>query len=152
MKDFAGTPGTLTGLFLRIMQCVFAALTISCVSSTKDFFSFTAFCYLIASMGLQVVWSFGLAILDAYALIKKKVLHNPGLVSLFVVGDWVTATLALAAASASAGITVLYFNDLGHCHFGRECGRFQLSVAFAFFSWITIAISSLIMLWLLAAG
>ncbi|KAK2647254.1 hypothetical protein Ddye_022449 [Dipteronia dyeriana] len=89
MKDFAGTPGTLTGLLLRIMQCVFAALTISCIASTKDFFNFTAFCYLIASMGLQVVWSFGLALFDAYALIKKKVLHNPGLVSLFVVGDWV---------------------------------------------------------------
>lgn len=46
--------------------------------------------YLIASMGLQVIWSFGLAFLDAYALVKKKVLHNPVLVSLFVVGDWVS--------------------------------------------------------------
>lgn len=49
------------------------------------------FCsYLIASMGLQVIWSFVLALLDAYSLMKKKALHNPVLVSLFVVGDWVS--------------------------------------------------------------
>lgn len=46
--------------------------------------------FLIASMGLQVIWSFGLAFMDAYALLTKKVLHNPVLVSLFVVGDWVS--------------------------------------------------------------
>lgn len=48
------------------------------------------FCsYLIASMGLQVIWSSGLALMDAYALLRKKVIHNPVLVGLFVVGDWV---------------------------------------------------------------
>ncbi|KAB5545095.1 hypothetical protein DKX38_013207 [Salix brachista] len=108
--------------------------------------------YLIASMGLQVIWSFGLALLDAYALVKKKALHNTVMLSLFVVGDWVTAILSLAAASASAGVTVLYFHDLGNCDFVGECQKYQMSVALAFFSWITIAISSLIMLWLLAAG
>lgn len=46
--------------------------------------------YLIASMGLQVIWSFVLAVLDAYSLVRKKALHNPVLVSLFVVGDWVS--------------------------------------------------------------
>lgn len=47
------------------------------------------FSYLIASMGLQMLWSFGLACLDAYALRRKRDLQNPVLVSLFVVGDWV---------------------------------------------------------------
>ncbi|OMO54835.1 hypothetical protein CCACVL1_27525 [Corchorus capsularis] len=122
------------------------------MATTSSFYNFTAFCYLIASMGLQVVWSFGLALLDAVALAKKKLLHNPVLVSLFVVGDWVTATLSLAAASASAGIAVLYFNDLGNCNFQEECQKYQLSVALAFLGWIATAISSLIMLWLLAAG
>lgn len=45
--------------------------------------------YLIASMGLQVLWSFGLACLDFYALRRDRDLKNPVLVSLFVVGDWV---------------------------------------------------------------
>ncbi|BBG92474.1 Uncharacterised protein family UPF0497, partial [Prunus dulcis] len=157
MKDFPGTPGTLTGLLLRISQCVFAAGSIASMATTASFFNFTAFwqcsfcSYLIASMGLQVIWSLVLAFLDAYSLVKKKVLHNPVLVSLFVVGDWVTATLSLAAASASAGITVLYFSDLSHCNFGEGCQKYQMAVALAYLSWVTIAISSLIMLWLLAA-
>ncbi|XP_054821194.1 CASP-like protein 5B3 isoform X1 [Prosopis cineraria] len=152
MKDFPGTPGTLTGLVLRISQCICAVGSIASMATTSGFFNFTAFCYLLASMGLQVIWSFVLALLDAYAWMRKKVIHNAILVSLFVVGDWVTSTLSLAAASASAGITVLYFNDLGHCNFGEECQKYQISVAFAFMSWITILISSLIMLWLLASG
>ncbi|KAG2727971.1 hypothetical protein I3760_01G183900 [Carya illinoinensis] len=90
MKNFPGTPGTLTGLVLRISQCVFAVGSIASVATTHTFFNFTAFCYLIASMGLQVIWSFVLAVLDAYSLVSKKVLHNPVLVSLFVVGDWVS--------------------------------------------------------------
>ncbi|XP_028762344.1 CASP-like protein 5B3 isoform X2 [Neltuma alba] len=143
MKDFPGTPGTLTGLFLRISQCIFAVGSIASMATTPSFFSFTAFCYLLASMGLQVIWSFVLALLDAYAWMRKKVLHNAVLI---------TSTLSLAAASASAGVTVLYFNDLGHCNFGEECQKYQISVAFAFMSWITILISSLIMLWLLASG
>ncbi|MQL79271.1 hypothetical protein Taro_011702 [Colocasia esculenta] len=48
--------------------------------------------YLIASMGLQVLWSMGLACLDVYALRIKRDLHNPVSVSLFVVGDWVTVS------------------------------------------------------------
>ncbi|KAB1219184.1 hypothetical protein CJ030_MR3G008349 [Morella rubra] len=152
MKNFPGTPGTFTGLVLRISQCVFSVGSISSMATTRSFFNFTAFCYLIASMGLQVIWSFVLAVLDAYSLVRKKALHNPVLVSLFVVGDWVTATLSLAAASASAGVTVLYFSDLGDCNLGEDCQKYQMSVALAYLSWVTIAISSLIMLWLLAAG
>lgn len=64
----------------------------------------------------------------------------------------VTALLSLAAASASAGITMLYFSDLGSCNLGEECQKYQMSVALAFLSWITMAISSVIMLWLLAGG
>ncbi|CAL1411121.1 unnamed protein product [Linum trigynum] len=152
MRDFAGTPGTMTGLFLRISQCVFAAGSITAISTTSSFFNFTAFCYLIASMGLQVIWSFGLALLDSYALVRGKILHNSLLVSLFAVGDWVTATLSLAAASASAGITILLFHDLGHCGFVGECQKYQMAVALAFLSWVSIATSSIIMLWLMVEG
>ncbi|MED6140579.1 hypothetical protein PIB30_073919 [Stylosanthes scabra] len=152
MKDFAGTPGTFLGLILRMTQFVFAVGSIVSMATTSSFFNVTAFSYLIASMGLLVIWSFVLALLDAYALMKKKVLHNLIMVSLFVVGDWVTAILSLAAASASAGVIVLYFNDLGQCHFGEECQKYQISIALGFLSWLSISISSLIMLWLLAAG
>ncbi|XP_019426745.1 PREDICTED: CASP-like protein 5B3 isoform X2 [Lupinus angustifolius] len=143
MKDFPGTPGTFLGLVLRMSQFIFAAGSIASIATTHSFFIFSAFCNLIASMGLQVIWSFVLASLDAYALVRKRVLHNPVLV---------TATLSLAAASSASGVIVLYFHDLGHCHFGEECQKYQISVALAFLSWIPNVISWLIMLWLLAAG
>ena len=63
----------------------------------------------------------------------------------------VTATLSLAAASAAAGITVLYDRDLGYCKM-MDCRKFQISISFAFISWLLIEISSLIMFWLLAMG
>ncbi|ERM94911.1 hypothetical protein AMTRI_Chr07g29650 [Amborella trichopoda] len=151
MKDFPGTPGTLTGLMLRVGQFTFAAASIAFVATGVRFQEFTAFCYLIASMGLQVLWSLWLACLDAYAMLAPRDLRNPRLVSLFVVGDWVTATLSLAAACSSAGILVLYDRDLGNCK-ESVCQRYQFAIAMAFMSWVLIDISSLIMFWLLAAG
>ncbi|KAL5994557.1 hypothetical protein ACLOJK_024610 [Asimina triloba] len=150
MKDFPGTPGTFTGLFLRISQFMLAAASIASMAMAVGFANYTAFCYLIAAMGLQVVWCLGLACLDAYALARKTPLRNSILISLFVVGDWVTATLSLAAACASAGITVLYDKDLRYCNF-LDCRKYKISVVLAFMSWLLIEISSLVMLWLLAS-
>lgn len=72
--------------------CDFCVISISLSWCCFDFFGF-GFSYLIASMGLQLLWSFGLACLDVYALRSKKDLQNPILVSLFVVGDWVCTHL-----------------------------------------------------------
>ncbi|XP_009610008.1 CASP-like protein 5B2 isoform X4 [Nicotiana tomentosiformis] len=131
----------------------FGGGSIGVMVSASGFSNYTAFCYLIASMGLQVLWSFGLACLDIYALRIKRDLQNPVLVSLFVVGDWVTATLSLAAACSSAGIAVLYSKDLNFCSSPPHlpCGRFELSVVLAFITWFLIAISSHVMFWILAA-
>ncbi|XP_076908681.1 CASP-like protein 5B2 [Bidens hawaiensis] len=155
MKDMFGSPGSVSGLMLRIGQCVCAAASIGWMVSASGFSSYTAFCYLIASMGLQVLWSFGLACLDVYALRIKKDLQNAVLVSLFVVGDWVTATLSLAAACSSAGIVVLYARDLHFCTNPKmhlPCSRFEISIAMAFITWFFIAISSHVMFWLLASA
>ncbi|KDP24559.1 hypothetical protein JCGZ_25123 [Jatropha curcas] len=153
MKELIGSPGTISGLFLRISQCAFAAASIGLMASATGFSSYTAFCYLIASMGLQVLWSFGLACLDIYAFRRKRDLLNPVLVSLFVVGDWVTAMLSLAAASSSAGILVLYARDLNFCKSQAylPCNRFEISVLFAFLTWLLVSISSHVMFWILAS-
>ncbi|KAK0598469.1 hypothetical protein LWI29_034939 [Acer saccharum] len=123
--------------------------------SAHNFYNSTAFCYLIASMGLQVLWSFGLACLDLHALRSKRNLQNPILVSLFVFGDWVTAFLSLSGASSAVGVTVLYARDLNTNYYKSQpdllCSRFQISVALAFISWFLLAISCHTMLWLLAA-
>ncbi|KAJ4704604.1 CASP-like protein [Melia azedarach] len=153
MKELVGSPGTVSGLVLRIGQCGFAAASIGVMASAIGFSSYTAFCYLIASMGLQMLWSFGLACLDVYALRRKRDLQNPVLVSLFVVGDWVTAMLSLAAACSSAGVVVLYARDLNFCRPQNHlsCGRFEISVVLAFVTWVLIAISSHVMFWILAS-
>ncbi|KAG5237535.1 hypothetical protein POPTR_010G198700v4 [Populus trichocarpa] len=153
MKEMFGGPGKVSGLGLRVGQFVFAAASIVVMVSARGFFNATAFCYLIASMGLQLLWSFGLACLDLHALRSKKNLQNPVLVSLFVVGDWVTSILSLAAACAAAGVTVLFARDLHYCRapYNFPCSRFQISIALAFISWFLLAISSHVMFWLLAA-
>ncbi|XVF76676.1 hypothetical protein PTKIN_Ptkin13bG0286000 [Pterospermum kingtungense] len=109
--------------------------------------------YLIASMGLQLLWSFGLACLDVYALRRKRDLQNPVLVSLFVVGDWVTAMLSLAAACSSAGVIVLYARDLDFCRvqYRLPCKQFEISIILAFITWVLIAMSSHVMFWILAS-
>ncbi|KAF6984987.1 hypothetical protein CFC21_002913 [Triticum aestivum] len=109
--------------------------------------------YLIASMGLQALWSLGLACLDGYALKVKRDLNNAVLVSLFVVGDWVTAILSFAASCSAAGVTVLFERDISFCrrYYELPCGRFQLATAFAFLSWALSATSAVIMFWLLAS-
>ncbi|OMO76634.1 Beta-lactamase-like protein [Corchorus olitorius] len=136
----------------RPLQCIFAAASIGVMVSAHGFFNSTAFCYLIASMGLQALWSFALACLDLHALRSKRNLQNPVLVSLFVVGDWVTAILSLAAACSSAGVIVLYARDLGYCRSAPiACSRFQTSISLAFISWFLLAISSHVTFWLLAA-
>ncbi|XP_057459133.1 CASP-like protein 5B2 [Lotus japonicus] len=153
MKHLLGGPGTVSGCLLRIGQCAFGAASIGLMVTAFGFSTYTAFCYLIASMGLQVLWSLGLACLDIYALRKKRDLQNPILVSLFVVGDWVTSTLSLAAACSSAGIVVLYTRDLDLCatRKGNPCNRYQISVAMAFITWFFTAMSSHVMFWILAS-
>lgn len=131
----------------------FAAASIGVMASAAGFAGYTAFCYLIASMGLQALWSLGLAFLDGYALKVKMDLNNAVLVSLFVVGDWVTAILSFAASCSAAGVVVLFERDITFCrrYYQLPCSRFQLATAFAFLSWSLSATSALIMFWLLAS-
>ncbi|KAL2525821.1 CASP-like protein 5B2 [Abeliophyllum distichum] len=153
MKELFGSPGTKSGLILRIGQCLFAVSSVVVMASASGFSTTTAFCYLIASMGLQFLWCFGLACLDVHALKFNKDLHSQIIVSLFVVGDWVTATLSLAAACSSAGVAVLFTKDTDICKVESNfsCNMFQISIAFAFTSWFLLAVSSCVMFWLVAS-
>ncbi|KAG6500687.1 hypothetical protein ZIOFF_040537 [Zingiber officinale] len=110
--------------------------------------------YLVASMGLQALWSLGLACLDIYAIKVKRDLHNHLLVSLFVVGDWVTGTLSLAAACSSAGVTVLFVRDTDFCKSFPQlsCGKLQVSTAMAFITWMFVSASALVMSWILTSS
>ncbi|KAG2729908.1 hypothetical protein I3760_01G270000 [Carya illinoinensis] len=87
MKDIQGMPGTPGGLALRFTQFAFALLALFVMATTSDFPSVTAFCYLVAAVSLQSLWSLTLAILDVYAILVKRRFRNPRVVSLFAIGD-----------------------------------------------------------------
>ncbi|XAR59973.1 hypothetical protein NMG60_11033175 [Bertholletia excelsa] len=150
MKDIQGMPGTIGGLVLRFGQFVFAAVALCVMATTSDFPSVTAFCYLVAAAGLQSLWSLLLAIVDVYALLVGRCLHNHRVVSLFAIGDGITSTLTFAAACSSAGITVLLGNDLGICS-RNHCTEFETATAMAFLSWFTALPSFLLNFWSLAS-
>ncbi|KAF6175025.1 hypothetical protein GIB67_039573 [Kingdonia uniflora] len=146
MKDLPGTPGTLSGLFLRFLQCLFASLSIMYIASTANFIRYTVYRYLAVAMSFQLLWSLSLACLDVYSMVTKNCLHD--LVRLFATGDWLTALLSLAASSSSAGVTILFY--IGGC--SGDCTKYQMAIFLAFMSWITIETSALIMFWLLISG
>ncbi|MCL7046244.1 hypothetical protein MKW94_013991 [Papaver nudicaule] len=106
--------------------------------------------YLVAAAGLQSLWSLSLAIVDIYSILVKRCLRNYRVVSLFAIGDGLTSTLTFAAASASAGITVLISNDLGYCA-QNHCTRFELATAMAFLSWFAVTPSFMLNFWSLAS-
>lgn len=150
MKDIQGMPGTPGGLTLRFFQFMFALASLGIMASTSDFTSVTAFCYLVAAVSLQSLWSLSLALVDIYAILVRRSLRNSRIVSLFAIGDGVTSTLTFAAACASAGITVLIGNDLGDCA-QNHCTRFETATAMAFISWFTVSPSFLLNFWSLAS-
>ncbi|CAN8237536.1 unnamed protein product [Cochlearia groenlandica] len=150
MKKMIGSPGTMSGLMLRLGQCATSSASIGVMVSSFGFSRYTAFCFLVASMGLEMIWSLGLACLDVYAIRLKSDIQSPIFLSLFTVGDWVTALLSLAAACSSAGVTVLFTKDTEFCRqTSLSCFRFQISVCLAFFNWVLVAISCHVMFWIL---
>ncbi|GJX69821.1 CASP-like protein 5A2, partial [Tanacetum coccineum] len=76
MKVIQGMPGTIGGLILRFCQFAYAIVSLVVMATTNDFPSVTAFCYLVAAVGLQSVWSLSLAILDIHALLVGRTLQN----------------------------------------------------------------------------
>ncbi|XP_055808605.1 CASP-like protein 5A1 [Solanum dulcamara] len=150
MKDLQGTPGTLGSLFLRLCQLVFAVISVCVMVTTSDFPTVTAFSYLVAAVGLQIIWSLVLAIADVYAILVKRSFRNAAVVSLFAIGDGITSTLTFAAACASAGITVLISNDLEKCKV-NHCTRFMSATAMAFLSWFAASPSFFMNFWSLAS-
>ncbi|KAL6338476.1 hypothetical protein AAG906_020569 [Vitis piasezkii] len=100
-----------------------------------------------AVMGLVIPWSLTLSLVDAYSVFVKCPLHQPGIMLVVIIGDWVLSFLSLAAACSTAGVTDLLLNVNGsHCP-ARLCGRYQLSAAMAFLSWFLSLASSLFNLW-----
>lgn len=72
--------------------------------------------FLVAAMVFQCIWSLCLGVLDSYALLTKRSLRNPLIVSLFVVGDWVRSS-SLTTLFVKLGFTRLNSQMLWFLHF-----------------------------------
>ncbi|RZC87060.1 hypothetical protein C5167_041994 [Papaver somniferum] len=144
-----GSLGTSTSLTLRLGQAIFSSASLLFISFGVEFYSYTAFCYLVTVMGLVLPWSFTLAMVDAYSLCAKCPLRQPGILWIIIMGDWVLSILALAAACSTAAVMdLLLQNDGSYCP-PKFCSRYQFSAAMAFLSWILTAASSLFNLWVI---
>ncbi|XP_047254591.1 CASP-like protein 5A1 isoform X3 [Capsicum annuum] len=87
MRDLQGMPGTIGSLILRLCQFGFAVVAMCVMVTTSDFPTVTAFSYLVAAVGLQIIWSLVLAIADVYAILVQRSFRNAAVVSLFTIGD-----------------------------------------------------------------
>ncbi|CAM0950757.1 unnamed protein product [Alopecurus aequalis] len=144
MKLIVGSPGTWSGMALRVSQCVFAASSICSMITAFGYSNYSAFFYMFFTMILQFMWSLGLACVDIYSIRNRKDLHTWHAVTLVVIGDWIMAVLAFSGASAAAGVAIVFKRDMNFCRVYRRlaCSQFVLSIVLAFIVWTLDAASS----------
>ncbi|KAK8463799.1 hypothetical protein PHAVU_011G049100 [Phaseolus vulgaris] len=88
MDEVPGSLGTSASFSLRIGQTMFSSASLLFMSLGVEFYSYTAFCYLVTIMGLVIPWSFSLALVDGYSVLLKCPIRQPGILLIIVVGDW----------------------------------------------------------------
>ncbi|GLT96979.1 hypothetical protein SLE2022_145670 [Rubroshorea leprosula] len=148
MDEVPGSIGTTIGLSLRLLETIFSTASLLSMSFGVEFYSYTAFCYLVTTMGLVIPWSFTLALVDGYSVVIKCPVRQPGILVIIAAGDWVLSVLTLAAASSTASVVDLLHSDKSACP-PKFCSRYQLSAAMAFLTWFLSLASALFNLWLL---
>ncbi|XP_037418411.1 CASP-like protein 5B3 [Triticum dicoccoides] len=153
MKRVVGSPGTWSGMALRLSQCVCAAASTFSMVSGFGYSNYSAFFYLIVALILQIMWSSRLAYKDIFALRNKKDLHTRDNLLFIVIVDWVMAIFMFSAACASASLTIFLMWDVNFCgtYSRLACQQFALSVVLAFITWLLQAASSFSVFWLLVS-
>ncbi|CAK9185453.1 unnamed protein product [Ilex paraguariensis] len=149
MDELPGALGTSASLALRLGQAIFSVASLLFMCLDVEFYSYTAFCFLVTIMGLDIPWSLTLALVDAFSVFVKRPSPQPGIMSIVVIGDWVLSFLTLAAACSTASVADLLITSSGPFCVGKLCSRYQLSAAMAFLSWFLSLASSIFNLWLL---
>ncbi|KAF7011348.1 hypothetical protein CFC21_025668 [Triticum aestivum] len=153
MKRIVGSPGTWSGMALRVSQCVFAAGSVFAMFSAYGFSNYSAYFYLNFASVLQFLWSLPLACLDIFSLRNQKDLHAPARLLLIVIVDWAVAVLMFSGVCAAACLTIFFMKDVNFCEgfSWLACNQFALSVTLAFITWSLQAASSFSGFWLLVS-
>ncbi|XP_039065904.1 CASP-like protein 5C1 [Hibiscus syriacus] len=149
MEGVPGSLGTRVGCSLRFGQTLFSCASLLFMSLGVEFYSYTAFCYLVTIMGLVIPWSFTLALVDGYSVLVRCPVRQPGVLVIIAAGDWVLSVLTLAAACSTASVVDLLFNSGWSFCAPKCCSRYQLSAVMAFLTWFLSLASALLNLWLL---
>ncbi|KAI5665854.1 hypothetical protein M9H77_15707 [Catharanthus roseus] len=152
MDELPGALGTSASLALRLGQAVFSIASLLFMCLDVEFYSYTAFCFLVTIMGLVIPWSLTLAMVDGFSVFVKRPARQQGIMSIVVMGDWALSLLSLAASCSTASVTDLLMASGASFCSTNLCGRYQLSAAMAFLSWFLSLASSLFNLWLLASS
>ncbi|KAF3438857.1 hypothetical protein FNV43_RR17132 [Rhamnella rubrinervis] len=105
MDELPGSMGTSASLALRLGQTIFSSASLLFMCLDVEFYSYTAFCYLVTVMGLVVPWSMTLVVVDAYSVFVKCLPRQQKIVLILILGDWVLSYLSLAAACSTASVT-----------------------------------------------
>ncbi|XP_073272294.1 CASP-like protein ARALYDRAFT_485429 [Primulina huaijiensis] len=148
MEELPGSLGTSASLALRLGQAIFAVASLLFMCLDVEFYSYTAFCFLVTIMGLTIPWSLTLAVVDIYFAFFKRTPNQVGILIIVLMGDWVLSFLSLGASCSTASVTNLFLSAGGFCSL-KLCTRYQPSAAMAFLSWFLLFASSLFNLWLL---
>eukprot|EP00268_Persea_americana_P066379 TRINITY_DN9013_c0_g1_i3.p1 TRINITY_DN9013_c0_g1~~TRINITY_DN9013_c0_g1_i3.p1 ORF type:complete len:122 (-),score=13.82 TRINITY_DN9013_c0_g1_i3:25-390(-) len=69
MDEMRGSLGTSSSLSLRLGQALFSLASLLFMSVGVQFYSYSAFCYLVTIMGLVIPWSLTLAMVDVYSIV-----------------------------------------------------------------------------------
>ncbi|GJN00286.1 hypothetical protein PR202_ga17707 [Eleusine coracana subsp. coracana] len=104
-------------------------------------------------MGVQLVWSFLLICLDILLLATNTDYHETWAVCMILIGDWCVSILSWTAATASAGVIVLFRRDTKFCKAFPllACDQYEKSVFLAFMAWSFMAASALSLVWFRAS-
>ncbi|KAL7135570.1 hypothetical protein ABFS83_11G106600 [Erythranthe nasuta] len=150
MEGTAGALGTSWSLSLRMAQAFTASSSLLIMCFGIEFYSYSAFCFLVVVMGLVIPWASTLALLDMLSVSFKNRIHPPGILSIVLIGDWILSLLSLAASFSTTSVTrILVFTGDSFC-IENKCKRYQTAAFMAFLSWFLLSVSSLINLWFLA--
>ncbi|XP_050110917.1 CASP-like protein ARALYDRAFT_485429 isoform X2 [Malus sylvestris] len=107
MDELPGSLGTSASLALRFGQTIFSTASLLFMCLDVEFYSYTAFCYLVTIMGLVVPWSMTLMIVDVYSVFFRYLPRRPRITTIIILGDLALSYLSLAAACSTASTTYL---------------------------------------------
>ncbi|KAL6603998.1 hypothetical protein ACP70R_044359 [Stipagrostis hirtigluma subsp. patula] len=153
MKDVPGSPGTWGGLALRVSQVVCALASLVAMATSFGSFYTTAFCYLMSSMFVELLWGLILLCVDVYSLKTKWDLHRTGFVLCYVLGDWIFAITSSATVCSAAAVIIFLGTDieLHTIDLHMSYSRFKVSVVLGFMAWSFLAATATSNFFLLAS-